>query len=92
MLVNFKNFQFLSQLDKPNNKSPYVVGVRAYLKKKYATTLTLNEAFQQVVWMGYDFLALENVGLLVGFLFGPLSMNALNMTENFRLVVSLDGL
>ncbi len=42
--------------------------------------------------MGYDFLALENVGLLVGFLFGPLSMNALNMTENFRLVVSLDGL
>jgi hypothetical protein len=70
----------LSQLDKPNNKSPYnlspyVVGVGAYFYKKNATTpLTLNEAFQQVVWMGYDFLALKNVGLLVGFLFGPLSM------------------
>jgi hypothetical protein len=75
LLVNFKSFQFLSQLDKPNNKSPYVVGVGAYFFKKYATTpLTLNEAFQQVVWMGYDFLALKNVGLLVGFLFGPLSM------------------
>jgi hypothetical protein len=44
--------------------------------KKYATTpLTLKEAFQQVVWMGYNFRALENVGLLVGFLFGLLSMH-----------------
>jgi hypothetical protein len=81
LLVNFESFQFSSQLDKPNNKSPYnlspyvVVGVGAYFSKKYATTpLTLKEAFQQVVWMGYDFLALENVGLFIGFLFGPCSL------------------
>jgi hypothetical protein len=80
LLVNFKSFQFSSQLDKPNNKSPYnlspyVVGVGAFKKTKYATTpLTLKEVFQQVVCMGYDFLALENVGLFFGFLFGPLSL------------------
>jgi hypothetical protein len=80
LLVNFKSFQFLSQLDKPNNKSPYnlspyVVGLGASFYKIYATTpLTLKEAFQQVVWMGYNFRALKDVGLLVGFLFGPLSM------------------